>query len=210
MKVTTTLRLAALLGVVAFAGTAQAQSCLATNLTNAVGRTASAATPNCDVNNTASATVQHVLRLTLGSTTTSLGTIGETAFDSTAAAVDENGWPWALGPTLSAKGNRPYNVYIRAGAAAWTFVAGGTFTGTSVTTDPNKPSSDLAVLLAPSGTVAAQSTGFAALSTTDVAFITQAAGSVQNRQIQYRAAWNYATDVPGTYSIPVVYTIVGQ
>jgi hypothetical protein len=214
MKFTTTLRLAALFGVVASAGTAQAQaSCNATNtgpITYTTGApTPSAANPACDVGDAMTATVQHVLRLEIATSATNLGPVGQTTFDSTSAAADLNAWPFTLGPELVAKGNRPFKVYMRSENGTWGWTAQSTYS--NLTTNPNKPIGDFAYAVADSGVTGALTSGFAALTTTDAQILSQATtGGRLKKQMHYRTAWKYENDIPGDYALTVVYTIVGQ
>ncbi|HEY0994523.1 MAG TPA: hypothetical protein VGD77_00900 [Gemmatimonadaceae bacterium] len=217
MKFTTTLRLAALFGVVASAGTAQAQAnCNATStgpITFATGApTPTAANPACDVGDAMTATVQHVLRLEIASNTTNLGTIGQVQFDSTANAANMNAWPFTLGPEISAKGNRAFKVYVRSTGANWGWTGGGTYNvGATLTANPNKPIGDFVYAVADSGVTGALASGYAALTQTDAEILSQAPkGGRLVKQMHYRTAWKYENDIPGNYALTVVYTIVGQ
>jgi hypothetical protein len=217
MKVTTTLRLAALLGVVAFAGTAQAQaSCDATStgpITYTTGApTPSAANPACDVGDAMTANVQHVLRLELATNTTNLGPVTQTQFDATAAAANLNAWPFTLGPEIVAKGNRAFKVYVRSENANFGWTGGGTYNvGATLTANPNKPIGDFAYAVADSGVTGALTSGFTALTTSDAQVLSQAPkGGRLVKQMHYRTAWKYENDIPGDYTLTVVYTIVGQ
>lgn len=132
---------------------------------------------------TVSVTVPTILRLSLDDTTTALTAPTETDFD--AGSQDNAG-----SITANVKANRGYTLNIKAGSATWSggsgskaagdlrWRTGGAAPGTALTT------SDAAV-----GTSASGTTGLG----TDYA-------------ITYNIAWSYASDTPGTYTLPVVFT----
>jgi hypothetical protein len=138
----------------------------------------------CSVQLTASATVNDVLKLTLSSTTTSLGTPTDTDYD--------NGYKDVAGPTASVKSNRPWHVDV-AGAAA-------TFTYAGSLANPNKPSSEL--LWGTAAGTYANNMGASAV------LLNGASGTGNASQaIFFRTLWSWATDVPGTYDLVINFTL---
>lgn len=212
MKFPTSLRIAAILGVFV-AGTAQAQgpSCTADSTTTSPGSGygASKVNPICGVRDSVVATVPHILQLSLTAASTSLGAITDAEFAAFAAdSTNPNAWTWTLGPQVTAKGNRPFLVYARAGSATWTYE-------TTAEADSyakgagTKPASDLAVLAHTAAAAAAA--GFTQLAANaDYTVIPSTPGGVVTKYMQYRTGWRYETDRPGKYSLPIIYTIVGQ
>ena len=140
---------------------------------------------NCSVNNTASVSVPSVMRLTLNAATTTLTNPVEAAFDA--------GFQDDAGPTATVKSNRPWNLTIGALTASWVGSNGGRAT---------KGASDLQFKTA--------STSFASLSQTagNVLPATQGAAGNASVAMQYRTVWSYAADVPGDYTLVVVYSLI--
>src|SRR5438552_19176098 len=71
----------------------------------------------CSLNSTASVSVPSIMKLTLGTLTTTLTNPTETAFDA--------GFQDDAGPTASVKSNRPWNLTVASQAATWTGTNGG-------------------------------------------------------------------------------------
>src|SRR5437016_5026930 len=71
----------------------------------------------CSLNSTASVSVPSIMRLTLGTLTTTLTNPTETAFDA--------GFQDDAGPTATVKSNRPWNLTIGALTASWVGSNGG-------------------------------------------------------------------------------------
>ena len=140
----------------------------------------------CSVNNTASVTVNTVLRLTLSSATTTLTSPNEAAFDA--------GFQDDAGPVATVKSNRPWNLEISAQAATWT--------GVGALARANKPAGDLQW----SRTGGAPFTALA-VAPLSVYGASQAAGGNQQTTFTYRTLWSWAADTPGDYSLVVVYTV---
>jgi hypothetical protein len=138
----------------------------------------------CTVQVTASATVNDVLKLTLSGTTTGLGTPTEADYDA--------GFMDVAGPTASVKANRPWHVDV-AGAAA-------TFTYTGALANPNKPASSLQWGTA-AGTYANNMGASAALFSG-----TNGTGNA-SQAIFFRTLWAWASDVPGSYSLVINFTL---
>jgi len=180
--------------------------------------TTPSAAPTCNLTLNATTTVAHLLQLTLStSTPTALASPVVTTYDSSAAAGSANEYPvGATGPAVTVKANRGWTLTISSSTNFWSFAAdatyqkcrpgGGTYpicTGSSNAT-AGKASSDL--VWSTNAT-----TGFAILSTSVAQISNNANGSSAGPfTIYYRVKWNYATDVPGTYTLPVVFTITGQ
>ncbi len=139
---------------------------------------------NCQVTNTASVTVATVMRLTLDAGTTTLTSPAQAAFDA--------GFQDDPGPTASVKSNRPWNLTIAAQAAAWTGTGGAR---------PDKGAADLQWKQG-AGSYASLST-----SASNVFTSTQNAAGNGSAVMLYRTVWSYAADVPGNYSLVVVYTL---
>jgi hypothetical protein len=138
----------------------------------------------CSVQLTASATVNDVLRLTLSGASTNLGTPSETDYDA--------GYKDVAGPTASVKSNRPWHVDIAAAAA--------TFGYAGVLTNPNKSASEL-LWGATAGTYG-NNMGSAAV------LMNGATGTGSTSQaIFFRTLWSWASDVPGSYSLVINFTV---
>lgn len=138
----------------------------------------------CTVQVTASATAPDILRLTLSATTAALGNPTETDYDA--------GYLDAAGPTATVKSNRPWHVDV-VGAA-------GVFSYAGPLTNPNKPASSL-LWGTTAGTYGNNMGASAAL-------MSGANGTGNAAQaIFFRTNWSYATDVAGTYSLVVNFTL---
>lgn len=144
----------------------------------------------CNTTNTASVTVGALVKLGMSSATTSL--TNPTADDVDAGNVIPND-----GPTFTVKANRSWTLKIKSqNAASWTYV--GTFAGV-------KPISDLAWSTSSGGT-------FAAITAADVTFSSGASSSNgAASQAFFRTSWTSdftsASNAPGTYSLPIVFTL---
>jgi hypothetical protein len=125
------------------------------------------------------------MRLTLSSATTDLGTPTEADYDA--------GFKEAAGPTATVKSNRPWHVDV---------VGNNTtkFTYSGPNTDPNKAASDLQW-----GTVSGTYTHNMAASAVLKTGATGTSGASQ--QIFFRTAWSWATDVAGSYSLVLNFTL---
>jgi hypothetical protein len=172
--------------------------------------------PTCGVTLNATVNVAHLLQLTVsGGAQTTLASPVVTTYDSSATAASVNEYPvGATGPLLTVKANRGWQLTIKAQNAYFTFAkdatyalcrpgdATGTCTGSS-SSPLGKQAGDLAWSLN-------AATSFAGVGTTAATVSSSAAGSSASYTIYFRAKWLYATDVPGTYTLPVIYTITGQ
>lgn len=138
----------------------------------------------CSVQLNASATVNDVLRLTLSSATTALGTPTEADYDA--------GYKDVAGPTATVKSNRPWHVDVSGGAAAFSY--------TGSLTNPNKPASDLLWGTA-SGTYGNNMGSSSVL-------VSGASGTGNGSQgIFFRTLWSWASDVPGSYGLVINFTL---
>ena len=163
--------------------TATAAAALLVGLTSTAKAQTCTGNP-CTVQVTASATVNDVLRLTLSSTTANLGTPTEADYDA--------GYLDAAGPTASVKANRPWHVDVVGAAGVFSYVGS--------LTNPNKPSSSL-LWGTTAGTYGNNMGASAAL-------MSGANGTGNASQaIFFRTQWAYASDVPGTYSLVVNFTL---
>jgi hypothetical protein len=177
MKVTRIIAAAAISA--ALAGTAQAQTIV--NCTSATATRFDAAT--CLLTNTVSATVPWVARMELAAATT-LPTPTAVDFGNT------TGRSTTTPTVLTVRANAGFRVTVSVPAARWTGPTGS-----------NKASSDLRIFtdLAPTPV---------ALSSTGISIFTSAAASAgQAINIGYNVLYNWATDVPGAYTLGVNYTL---
>ena len=171
----------ALLALVA-ASAARAQTC-----TNA-----GAASATCNVTATATATVQHVVSLDIGSTSlalTGITGIGDYAVGTGIATLTNLNLQ-----SVVVRANRSWILSVKANAAAWTFAAAGG------TTDPAKPAGDLKW--------STDGSTYTALTTSNVTLQTGVATNGSAPQsLSYRTSWDITRDVPGTYQMPVMFTL---
>jgi hypothetical protein len=144
----------------------------------------------CNTTNTASVTVGALVKLGMSSATTALT-------NPTADDVDAGNVIADAGPTFTVKANRSWTLKIKSqNAASWTY--GGSFAGV-------KPISDLAWSTSAGGT-------FAAITAADVTFTSGASSSNgAASQVFFRTSWTSdftsASNAPGTYSLPIVFTL---
>jgi hypothetical protein len=144
----------------------------------------------CLTVNTASATVNALVKLGMSATTTTLSS-------PTADQVEVGATLADAGPTFTVKANRSWTLNIRtSNAATWTYV--GTLGGT-------KPISDLTWSNAVAGT-------FVGIGTTDALFLSGAAATNGTAaQAFFKTVWaagfTQSSNAPGTYSLPVVFSL---
>jgi hypothetical protein len=144
----------------------------------------------CLTVNTASATVNAVVKLGMSATTTTLSAPTADQIDVGATLAD-------AGPTFSIKANRSWTLNIRtSNAATWTYV--GTASG-------SKAISDLTWSSAVAGT-------YAAIGTSDALFLSGAAATNGTpAQAFFKTVWaagfTQASNAPGTYSLPIVFSL---
>jgi hypothetical protein len=144
----------------------------------------------CLTVNTASATVNALVKLGMSATTSSLTS-------PTADQVEVGATLPDAGPTFTIKANRSWTLNIRtSNATNWTYV--GTLGGA-------KPISDLTWSNAVAGT-------FAGISTSDALFLSGAAATNGTAaQAFFRTVWaagfTQPSNAPGVYSLPVVFSL---
>ena len=147
-------------------------------------------TGTCNTTNTASVTIAALVKLGMSASTTSLTS-------PTADQVDVGATVADVGPTFTIKANRSWTLNIKSGnAASWTYA--GSFGGV-------KPIGDLTWANAVAGT-------YAAITASDAVF-TSGAGSSNGTaaaaffKTNYPAGFTNAANAPGTYSLPIVFTL---
>lgn len=159
-------------------GTTMAQ---AQTLANCTGDAAAHAA-GCVVSNTVSSAVPFVARMTLSSATTTLTAPQAADFGTTAGVLT----PSAL--TLTVNANAAYK--ITAQAAQANFSGGST----------NKPAGDLTYNVNGSSTYLTLDVASTLISTT-------AATAATVYTIGYKTLYNWTVDTPGTYTLPLNYTL---
>jgi hypothetical protein len=144
----------------------------------------------CLTVNTASATVNALVKLGMSATTSTLSSPTADQVEIGATLAD-------AGPTFTVKANRSWTLNIRtSNATNWTYV--GTLGGT-------KPISDLTWSNAVAGT-------FVGISTSDALFLSGAAATNGTAaQAFFRTVWaagfTQPSNAPGVYSLPVVFSL---
>ena len=145
---------------------------------------------SCNTTNTASVTVGALVKLGMSSATTSLT-------NPTADDVDAGNVIADAGPSFTIKANRSWTLKIKSqNAANWTSV--GSNSGV-------KPIGDLSWSTAANGT-------FAAITGSDATFASGASASNGTAaQAFFKTSWQSdftsASNAPGTYSLPIVFTL---
>jgi hypothetical protein len=145
---------------------------------------------SCNTTNTASVTVGALVKLGMSSAATTLT-------NPTADDVDLGHVLSDAGPTFSIKANRSWTLKIKSqNAASWTYV--GSDAGV-------KPISDLSWATAANGT-------FAAITAADATFLSGASSTNGTAaQAFFKTSWTSdftsASNAPGTYSLPIVFTL---
>ncbi len=145
---------------------------------------------SCNVTNTASVTVGALVKLIMSASTTSLTSPSADQVEAGALLAD-------AGPTFTIKANRSWTLNIKTtNASNWTYV--GSFSGT-------KPISDLLWSNAVAGT-------YVVLSSSDAVFLSGASSTNGfAAQAFFKTVWaagfTQPSNVPGTFSLPVVFTL---
>jgi hypothetical protein len=145
---------------------------------------------SCNTTNTASVSVGAVVKLGMSSAATSLSSPTADQIESGAVIAD-------AGPTFTVKANRSWTLNIKTtNPATWTYV--GSFAGL-------KPVSDLTWSNAVAGT-------FSNIGSTDALFLSGASATNGTAaQAFFRTVWaagfTQPSNAPGTYSLPVVFTL---
>ena len=145
---------------------------------------------SCNTTNTVSATVNNLVKLGMSSATTTLSS-------PTADQVEVGANLADAGPSFTIKANRSWTLNIKtSNASNWTYVGsnGGT-----------KPISDLTWSNAVAGT-------YVGISNTDALFLSGAsATNGAAAQVFFKTVWaagfTQPSNAPGTYSLPVVFTL---
>jgi hypothetical protein len=147
-------------------------------------------TGTCNTTNTASVTVGALVKLGMSSAVTTLTNPSADDVDAGNVLAD-------AGPSFTVKANRSWTLKIKSqNAASWTYV--GSNAGV-------KPISDLAWSTAANGT-------FAAITASDATFTSGASASNgAAAQAFFKTSWandfTSASNAPGTYSLPIVFTL---
>jgi hypothetical protein len=145
---------------------------------------------SCNTTNVASVTVNALVKLGMGATTTSLTS-------PTADQVEVGATIADAGPTFTVKANRSWTLNVKTtNASTWTYV--GSNSGT-------KPISDLTWSNAVGGS-------YVGISSTDALFLSGAsATNGAAAQAFFKTVWaagfTQPSNAPGTYSLPVVFTL---
>ncbi|MFC1546241.1 hypothetical protein ACFL4O_00795 [bacterium] len=103
-------------------------------------------------------------------------------------------------PTLSINANEGWYLKVRALNSTFSYSGSGS--------DPSKPVSDLSMKDAGTSHVATGWDAYNAISTSDQTFADHTAGvSAESHPCQFKVALSETTDIPGTYSLDVRYTL---
>jgi hypothetical protein len=163
------------------AAESQAQTC-----TNA-----GAASATCSVVATATAVVQHVVSLDVGSTALALSGISDiSAYNAGGIATTSD----VNLENITVRANRTWTLSVMGNSATWAFTSAGG------TTDPGKAVGDLGWSTTGSAPYTALTTSTATVST----------GSATNSTVipmSYQTSYDLTTDVPGSYSMGLTFTI---
>jgi hypothetical protein len=150
----------------------------------------SSALGSCNTTNTASVTVNALVKLDMSATTTSLTS-------PTVAQVEAGALIADPGPTFTIKANRSWTLNVKTtNASLWTYV--GSLAGT-------KPMSDLTWSNAVAGS-------YVGIGSSDALFLSGAAATNGTAaQAFFKTVWaagfTQPSNAPGTYSLPVVFTL---
>jgi hypothetical protein len=141
---------------------------------------------SCNVTVTASLAMPYVAVLSASMATTSI----------TVPSV--SGSLRTVGPQITARANAAYAVSIRAGSATWTF--------TGLGADPLKPATDLGFETSATSTFADPGT-FTTISPAGSSLLTGAAATQSSIFLRWQTAWSWAASKPGTYTLPITFTL---
>jgi len=143
--------------------------------------------PSCTIAtncvHTLNASVPTLVNLTLENAATNLGAITAANFD--------NGQLIA-GPRFEAKANRSYAVTLASASA--------TFSGSG---NAAKAAGDVRYAVVTSAAGCGTAGAYAAVTTSAVGIYSGSAGLSPRQQLCFNIAWNYASDTPGTYALPL-------
>jgi hypothetical protein len=182
---------------------------------------------NCALNQDASATIGQVLHLTLSDNTAidlrGTALTDQALYDATVAAGGPAAYPDATGaPTVSVVANRKFSVTLATTEDHFAFTANGNGCRPSGDNDPAacggspdvataKPVSDVYFHTT---NVTAGSTpsalGWTPLSKAGTTIGAFSAGGKWSADLAFKSKWLYATDLPGTYTATMVYTVTGN
>lgn len=177
MRATRTLLAAMVLGTAIGASQANAQSC-------------SGNAGTCNTINTASVTVGALVKLGMTSITTTLTSPTADQVDAGTTVGPD------AGPTFTIKSNRSWTLKLKSqNATNWTY--SGSFSGV-------KPISDLLWSDASGGT-------YAAITANDVTLTSGASSNGTSAQPFFKTLWTAdftsASNQPGTYTLPIIFTL---
>lgn len=132
--------------------------------------------------------VADVLRITLSNGGVPLGSPGEADYAA--------GYRDVSGPavTASVKANRPFQVQVVGGQASFSYLGSHT--------NPAKPASDLLWATSQAG-LAGTTTNMG----TPALLLNQGPGGNVQASLFLRTRWSFTSDVPGTYSLPIRFTL---
>jgi len=144
---------------------------------------------SCNLTNTASVTVGALVKLTMSPATTTLTS-------PTADQIDLGTTIYDAGPTFTVKANRAWTLKIKTTVSPnWTYA--GTDAGV-------KPISDLTWSNAAGGT-------YVAIATSDATVTSGASANGAAASVHFKTLWSNdftsASNAPGTYSLPIVFTL---
>lgn len=157
---------------------------LALVATTAQAQTVSTTANPGSVTTYATVTVPTILDLTINDTSTAIAAPTETDFD--------NGFQDPAATVVATvKSNKAWSLSIKGGAATWTGTGGASATKAvgDLHWSTSGPGAGTA-LTTSNATIASSATGSSGAATT----------------VNYRIIWSYASDTPGTYTIPVIFT----
>jgi hypothetical protein len=147
------------------------------------GPTCSAGGPACG--HTLNATVPTLVTLTLENNATALGNITAAHFD--------NGQQVA-GPLFDVKANRGYSITLASVNAAFTATGGA---------NAAKSAGDARWARTTAAAGCASPGAYTPITTTAVGVYTGTAGNAPRQQLCFDIVWNYASDTPGGYTLPL-------
>lgn len=139
---------------------------------------------SCTINTTASMTIPVILRMTIGSATSSFGTLTSADYDTGQKVI--------AGPAVTVKANQSWNVQVASSATFWTASGGAR---------ANKPLADLLWGATSGGS-------FTPVTTAGAQFGNGTGTGGTVAPMFFKSLWSYSLDSPGTYSIVVNFTLV--
>jgi hypothetical protein len=144
---------------------------------------------NCSVSVDMVVGISYVARLSINAPSTSLGSIS--AADFALGSKD------VTGPMITVQSNTPFRVEVQSTQSTWQYSGSHS--------NPSKPSSDLLWSTASNGVYNA--------SNVSTKFMPAGAGSSPatastSATIYFRTAWNWVGAPPGSYSLPISFTLV--